>query len=294
MKKRLDMFVETATANDNSDLNEAEPNVLGELSSLYDNFIRRNLKLPSLWTWRSSSFGFNAQSDQIIDRSIHWAYHLREGLLAAVFEEVKKWREYLDWLNTIELLKISPEDPIVYSKVRGIHNEKEKERLRKEAEAQALALEEEHNKKMKDSKQIVKKEPPKKDPKKPEKKEQEELEKKAKEAEELRKKEAEKKSEAEKEIKPKEAEWKSFEIIERQIEGLAMECLTSGVFLEAYIDEIQTKAVGEMKTQLGFENLKEEEEQLKLLLKDIFAVLGKDKYLWFKKDGQREGADFQE
>jgi hypothetical protein len=271
------MFVETAVVNDNSDLNESQPDAQGPLSLLYETFIRRNLRLPALWTWRSSSLAFNAQSDKITDRSIHWAYHLRESLLSQVFEEIKRWKEYLDWLNTIEVLKISPEDPVVYSKVKSIHSERERERARKEAEEQALALEEENNKKLKDSKQTVKKEVPKKDLKKPVSKEQEELEKKAREAEEQRKREVEKKTAADKEEKPKEPEWKSFEIIERQIEGLALECLTSGVFLEAYIDEIQTKAVGEMKTQLGFGNAKEEEEQLKRLLKDVFAVLGKDK-----------------
>lgn len=203
-------------------------------------------------------FPFEVTAIPAKETQIHWTYYLKEAVFSQAFEDSVAYREYLAWLSDLKLFKLSQENPIVYTQIK--REQEEQERIRKEKEAQAKLIEEEKNAKSKPGAKApaaaVKPDPKKDagkkgaaaDPKK---------------ASDLQLSEGtlaapitEQKADvpsAPAKTKPARivcADWRPLEIVNKQLKALPFEARSEGVFLEAYIDEIETKFNGGLQSQL--------------------------------------------
>ena len=265
LKKRLDDFVENAEitreAHPEEDAKERE----AIESNFYQTFIRNHLSEKNVWSWHALTIEFDAEASKLKDPTVHWAFYLRETIFEITMGDSLEWRSYLEWVGRLNLSKVTTDSPILYTKLKIIEADKEKHR--KEKEEQARLAEEEKAKK--GAKAPPQKADPKKDLKKPSDKVT--LEKLPSRIEDHKKEELKIEEPKAKSRQPMNSEWRLFEVLEKQLKGLSVKCLSPGVFMEAFCDEIQTRATGGISTQLM--TVPEEEYDLRGYLDSVFAEL---------------------
>lgn len=243
------------------DASQPDPRVFKNLVEYYNNYIRDNLAHGKVWTWHALEVPFEIATIKAKDTQIHWAYYLKETIFSQAFEDTVTYREYVSWLSDLRLYKLSQEHPVVYTQIKK--ELEEQERIRKEKEAQAKLLEEEKNAKAKPGAKApaaAAKPDPKKDAGKkpgaavtdPKKASDQHLASDTNLAAPAVETKHEKTSTPTKAKPPRvvSLDWRPLEIINKQIKGLPLEALSSGVYLEAYIDEIETKFSGGLQSQL--------------------------------------------
>ena len=236
-----------------------------EKEQIYEEFIRKNLEKGGVWSWHLREVEVEREEEG----EGHWTWRAREKVVERIMEDTVEKREYNEWLAGLKVVKVTAETPVVYT--RAVERKLENERIEKEKLEREKAAEEEKNKKgAKGVKVDTKKEKEKEKEKEKKGKGKGEKETEEKQVEELKnssllkvKQEAQKKPDP-----PKPTKWRLFEIIEKQIKALPVECLTGGVYLEAFADEIEARGTGGLTSKTS--DVLEDRE----LLSYLDSVLG--------------------
>jgi hypothetical protein len=278
LRKRLNQFVEENRGEGSVAELKRLANENAKELGVYKEFVRTRLQKGNIWSWHAVVLNFDA-SRFLQPGGFHWAYHLRNTILEEVAHDSTSWQAYCAFL-----LSLNFDQKKMPTVMANLHAKAEAaEKVKREKEEKHRLEEEEKAKK---TAKPAKPAPSKPDPSK-KTADKLNIDKKdlADEQGKLSPDTSKSKLDLAKSLvvpdsapvrrprlHPQTDQWKKFEIINKQIGDLPVSSVTSGVILEAYIDEIEASIVGDLPIHFPAEEEKKE-GHLGGILDSIFSQL---------------------